>query len=120
MKRLEKIESNVNIGNQGPFDLYALDNFDFCENLTFDDPKGIYAFGNYYKDEDEKYKFDFYYIGKTTDYDTRFYHHHKEKPLKKENPNCIAIHACDNKDMDEKEVEWIKLWKPEYNKQHNS
>ena len=61
-----------------------------------------------------------YYIGKTTDYDSRFYRHHKENQLKHANPNCIAIHACNKQEMDKLEVEWIEFWKPIYNIQHNS
>lgn len=120
MLELAKITSNVNIGDKGPFDLYALDDFDFCENLRFDDTEGIYIFGRYYRSSDGTNKFELYYLGKTTDYDNRFYHHHKEKQLKKVNPNCIAIHACGKREMDKLEVDWIELWKPIYNIQHNS
>lgn len=119
MKRLRKIYSNVTIGKQGLFDVYALDNFDFCENLEFEDEQGIYMFTNLYNDAGTL-KHDIYYIGKTTDYDSRFYHHHKENQLKQANPNCIAIHACNKQEMDKLEVEWIELWKPIYNIHHNS
>ena len=120
MKRLRRIASDVKIGNIGLFDLYALEDFDFCENLEFDKIQGLYIFGNYYQDKDGKMMFDIYYIGKTTDYDSRFYHHHKENQLKTVNPNCIAIHACNKQEMDKLEVEWIEFWKPIYNIQHNS
>lgn len=120
MKRLRKIYANVTIGKQGPFDIYALDNFDFCENLKFEEEQGIYMFTNLQRGTDDSIKHDIYYIGKTTDYDSRFYHHHKEKQLKKVNPNCIAIHACGKREMDKLEVEWIEFWKPVYNIQHNS
>lgn len=47
MKRLRKIYSNMTIGKQGLFDVYALDNFDFCENLKFEDEQGIYMFTDF-------------------------------------------------------------------------
>ena len=119
MKRLQKIISNITIDGQGPFDVYAMDDFDFCENLKFDDPQGIYAFAYHYI-ENRRHMFIMYYLGKTTEYDQRFYPHHKEEPLKTVNPNCVLIYACNKPMMDKQEVEWIRLWQPPYNKQHNS
>lgn len=115
MNRLRKIVGNVKIGKYGPFDLYELDNFDFCENLKFEDEQGIYMFTKRQFLENGTIDHDIYYIGKTTAFDTRFYHYHKEKQLKKENPNCLAICAYKESEMDQLEKDMIQFWNPEYN-----
>ena len=115
MLELAKIASNVNIGDKGPFELYALDNFDFCENLDLQKEKGIYMFTNRKTLENGSINHEVFYIGQTTKYDKRFYHHHKEKPLKQENPNCLAIYPCSEQKMDDIEKDLIQHWKPEYN-----
>lgn len=115
MLELKKIASNVKIGEKGPFELYALDDFDFCENLKFEEEQGIYMFTNRKILKNGSINHEVFYIGKTTQYDKRFYHHHKEKPLKKENPNCLAIKPCSENEMDQLEKDLIQFWKPEYN-----
>ncbi len=115
MNRLRKIASNVKIGEKGPFELYALENVDFCENLELKEEKGIYMLTNRKVLKNGSIEHEIYYIGQTTKYDNRFYHHHKEKQLKKENPNCLAICACKEREMDQLEKDMIQFWKPEYN-----
>lgn len=115
MLELKKIASNVKIGGKGPFELYALDNFDFCENLEFKEEKGIYMFTNRKVLDNGSIDHEIYYIGQTTKYDQRFYHHHKEKQLKNANPNCLAICECKESEMDQLEKDLVLYWKPEYN-----
>ena len=106
---------STKIDNYGPFKLYELDNFDFEDNLDLQEGKGIYVFTTRSKDKDGKYSHKIHYVGKTTDYSKRFYHHHKAEELKKVKPNCLAIHACKEDKMDALEVELIEKWKPELN-----
>lgn len=113
------IGQNINIGNYGPFDLYELDNFDFTDNLKLKAIKGIYVFTIRRKSDDGNYIHTILYIGKTTEYSTRFKGHHKAKELKAENPNCLAIYACDEDKMNKDEIILIEKWNPKYNEQHN-
>ena len=110
---------SIEIGNYGPFKLYELDSFDFEDNLDLKGKMGIYVFTTRSKDKDGKYSHDVHYVGKTTDYSKRFYHHHKAEELKKVRPNCLAIYSCKEDEMDELEVELIEKWKPELNDTHN-
>ena len=110
---------SIEIGNYGPFKLYELDNFDFEDNLDLKEKMGIYVFTTRSKDKDGKYSHDVHYVGKTTDYSKRFYHHHKAEELKKVRPNCLAIYSGKEDEMDALEIELIERWKPELNDTHN-
>ncbi len=115
MKRLKEIASNIKIGEKGPFKLYALDNFDFSENLDLKENEGVYMFTNRKISENGSIEHEIFYIGRTNNYDKRFYDHYKENPFKRENPNCIAILACSKDHKDRMEKELIQYWKPKYN-----
>lgn len=110
---------SIEIGNYGPFKLYELDSFDFEDNLDLKEKMGIYVFTTRSKDKDGKYSHKIHYVGKTTDYAKRFYHHHKADELKEVNPNCLAIYSCKENEMDALEVALIEKWKPELNDTHN-
>ena len=109
----------MKIDNYGPFKLYELNNFDFEDNLDLQEGKGIYVFTTRSKDKDGKYSHKIHYVGKTTDYAKRFYHHHKAEELKKVKPNCLAIYACDETEQDRLEIDLIQAWKPQCNDTYN-
>lgn len=114
--KLDLINSNVKIGESGPFDLYALNGYDFSENIEFPIKKGVYVFTSRQINEDRTISHTILYVGKTTDLNTRFQGHHKADELIKANPNCLAIHKCDtDKELDQMEAELINLWIPRLN-----
>ena len=101
------------------FKTNMIDYFDFENNLDLEEDMGIYVFTNRYEDIDAKNHHNIYYVGQTIDYRTRFYHHHKAEELMKLKPNCLAIWACEDDNMDSIEKELIEKWKPELNIQNN-
>ena len=119
MIRPKILAVNVMIDDVGPFDLYELDNFDFTDNLKLKAAKGIYLFTVRCKNGEGNHTHTILYVGKTTDYSTRFNGHHKAKELSAENPNCLAIYSCDEDIMDKVEISFIKKWSPKYNEKHN-
>lgn len=114
--KLDLINSNVRIGESGPFDLYALNGYDFSENIEFPIKRGVYVFTSRQINEVGTISHTIWYVGKTTDLNTRFQGHHKANELIKANPNCLAIHKCvtDN-ELDQLEVELINRWNPRLN-----
>lgn len=117
--KLDQINSNVKIGEKGPFDLYELNGYDFSENLEFSVKKGVYVFTKRQTNDDGSISHSILYVGKTTDLSTRFQGHHKANELKKENPNCLAIHECStNEELNQVEANLIDLWGPKLNEKH--
>lgn len=117
--KLKQINSNVKIGEKGPFDLYELEGYDFSENIEFPIKKGVYVFTKRHANEDDAISHDILYVGQTTDLNSRFQGHHKAEELKKMKPNCLAIHKCDtDEELNYVEAALIDLWNPKLNDKH--
>lgn len=114
--KLNLINSNVKIGEKGSFDLYALNSYDFSENLEFPFKKGVYVFTNRQVLDNGTVSHTILYVGQTTDLSTRFQNHHKAEELKNGNPNCLAVHKCDTvAELSQWETDLICFWNPKYN-----
>ena len=109
------LATNITIDDRGPFNLYKLNDFDFSENIELKEDMGVYIFTTRSKKIDGKIGHIIHYVGKTIDYGSRFNNHHKAQDLKKVHPNCLAIHECEEDEMDALEIELIERWKPELN-----
>ncbi len=111
--KLNLINSNVKIGENGPFDLYNLNGYDFSDSLEFSIRKGVYVFTSRQNNEGGTISHTILYVGKTTDCNTRFQGHHKSDELMKAHSNCLAIYYCDtDEELDLMEAKLINLWAP--------
>lgn len=106
MKRLKNTNRYLDLSVYGineKFDVYKLGNYDFSENLKFDDKIGVYMFtiksGDFYCPNPNSGHYFYHtpvYCGKTSDTDTRFYDHHKGDESKEVGANRFAFHPCNS------------------------
>lgn len=131
MTRLDRTYRYLNLSEFGineKFDVYELGNYDFSENLKFDDKIGVYMFtnrsGEFYNPSPNSGTCFYHtpvYCGKTSDTDTRFYDHHKGNKSKKAGVNRFAFHPCkSNKEAEALEKKILSLIDFPENEMNNS
>lgn len=108
MKQLKDTNTHLsfNIGHETfEFEIFSLGDYSFDENLDFDEKSGIYMFLRkekqrvfYYEEfssNNSSMTDDMYaplYLGKTENFNQRFYDHHKDEDLLESSVTHIAIH----------------------------
>lgn len=91
-------------GKEYSFDLYLFDDFDDLKGYF--NGKGLYLFT-----KRENAAHTRIYLGKTTDYSTRYNNHHKEQCIKRKGSNCIGLHRMNNasqETIDEAEIDILE------------
>ncbi len=102
------------------FEAYCLENYDFNENLDFDNKTGVYLFTkrDMYSTYSPIYRREVYlhtplYCGKTKDFNNRFNKHFKAEDLKEAYCDYISVYFCDTQDastdLEEKILSQIKF-----------
>ena len=66
------------------FSIYTIDH-------EFENGKGVYAFNRRFKKNNEEFKHDVIYLGRSSDFSGRFDKHHKINCIKNENANCLCV-----------------------------
>ena len=108
MKRLQQLEGRTLELSQYEitkrFDVYALENYDFHDNLDFGDTPGVYIFTKrdietsipegYNK---QMYKHKLIYCGATEELEDRFCGHFRADDIQNEGATHISIHKCNSK-----------------------
>ena len=130
MKRLKELGKYLDLSEyeiSEHFRLYELGNYDFSENLDFDNKEGVYFFTR--REMTSKlspsYQRQIYhhiplYCGRTENFNKRFNDHFKKDDLKKAHCDHISICICDSKDEAvELEKKILSLVKTEFNEVGN-
>lgn len=117
MKQLKDTNTHLSFNIESEtfeFEIFSLGNYCFDENLDFDEKSGIYMFLRQEKSNrvlsfDEynpnnsnnvENKYNPLYLGKTENFNQRFYDHHKDEDLIKKSVTHIAIHFSSKSTID--------------------
>lgn len=114
MKRLKDTNTHLSFNIESEtfeFEIFSLGDYRFEENLNFDEKSGIYMFlrqeksnrvlssGEYNSNILEN-KYNPLYLGKTENFNQRFYDYHKDEDLMKKGVTHIAIHFSSKSTID--------------------
>lgn len=117
MKRLKDTSTYLlfNIEDESfEFEIFSLEDYHFDENLDFNEKSGIYMFlrkekrnrvlhlGEFIANNSNKAENEYepLYLGKTENFNQRFYDHHKDEDLLKNGVTHIAIHFSSKSTID--------------------
>ena len=131
MKRLKNTNKHLDLsqyGIQERFDVYNIGNYNFEENLDFNNNLGVYIFScrDTCSTLSESYRREIYYhtplyCGMTSNFNKRFNDHFKAEDLMEANCNCISVYYCkaeeDAVDLEKKILSLIKF---PFNKAENN
>lgn len=130
MKRLKTKNNQLDLSQfeiDDRFLVYYLGNYDFNENLDFDNKTGVYIFTT--RDVDLTFSYSYarhvhlhtpLYCGMTKDFNQRFNDHFKAEDLINANCDCISICFCETQEYSiELEEKILSLIKIPFNKDKN-
>lgn len=133
MKRLKDTNTHLlfKIENETfEFEIFSLGDYNFNENLDFDEKSGIYMFLRQeqmqllsFEEFSSNVKCEKYkplYLGRTENFNQRFYGHHKEKELSTKDVTHIALYFCGKNSVERVESLFLGIYRFELNVQSNT